>query len=191
MIGRMISGNVSIEEFNTRMSAVQRMQDFKPALNAYRDLLKAQGMDTSDIDGDTGLLKFVMGQAPKQFYQLYEQTNVLTQARVSGFVGKEKGVGMAERIAALTPGIMSEADLQLHFAKLAQQARTVLPASQWARQGITKNDLVQLEFGGPRMGAVAERVTQVLAEQRAFQEQPYAGGVGQTQRARREKAQTQ
>jgi hypothetical protein len=190
-ISKLIGGNVSIHEFQTRMSAVQRYEEFKPALNAYRDILKAQGIDTSAIDGDAGLLKFVLGQAPKEFYRTYEQTNVLTQARTTGFVGKEQGVGMARRIAALTPGISSEQDLQEHFATLAVQARTVVPASQWARMGITKGDLVQLEFGGPRRAAVAERVQDVMSQQQAFREQVYVGGVGQTQRARREKAQTQ
>lgn len=190
-ISKLIGGNVSIHEFQTRMSAVQRYEEYKPALNAYRDILKAQGIDTSAIEGDAGLLKFVLGQSPKEFYTNYEQTNVLTQARAQGFVGKERGVGMAQRIAALTPGISTEQELQEHFATLATQAKTVVPASQWARNGITKNDLVQLEFGGPRRAAIAERVTDVMKQKQAFDEQVYVGGVGQTQRARRDKAQTQ
>lgn len=166
-IGRLIAGNVSIQEFTDRMEAIRRVTEFKPAFEEFKQVLKARGISTKGLDTDKDLVNFILGKGPKQFYQLWDELNVGLAARMAGAKISQK---LVRSIARRVPGISSEAELQAQMQELARNIRTTLPLSKIQKFGITKRDLVTLEFGGPNQAKIFEKVQRIAATQGLFEQ---------------------
>jgi hypothetical protein len=181
-VGRLIAGNVSIQEFSDRMEAIRRVTEFKPAFEEFKQILRSRGISTKGLETDKDIVNFMLGKGPKQFYRLWDELNVGLAARMAGAKINQKQV---RAIAKRLPGIASEAELQAQMQELARHIRTTMPLSKIHKFGITKKDLITLEFGGPNQAAIFEKVRRVLATQEAFEAdraklaQPEIGSVQQ------------
>jgi hypothetical protein len=188
-IGQLIAGDVSVQEFTDRLEAVRRISEFKPAFEEFKQVLRARGISTAGLESDKDLVRFMLGQAPKQFYQIWEETAVGTAARMAGV---KMGAKAQQHIARLTPGISSEAELQRQMQELARHIRTTLPLSKIQKMGLTKKDLITLEFGGPNQAKIFEKAQRILATQQAFAEREPTGvalpQVGKIQQQRAQSA---
>lgn len=164
-IGKLISGEVSATEFTDRMTAIQRVNEFKPAFDEFKQVLKARGIPTKGIDSEKDIVNFMLGKGPKQFYDIWDEMTVGTAARTAGVGIDQKTV---RSIAKRLPGQADEAAMQGQFAKLAQDFKSLMPLSRIGKYGLSKQDLVNLEFGGPNQAAVAEKVNLIMKNQQAF-----------------------
>src|SRR3990167_5334387 len=68
-IGRLISGNVSASEFTDRAEAIQRVSDFKPAFEQFKQALRARGISTAGLDSAQDIANFILGKGPELFYK--------------------------------------------------------------------------------------------------------------------------
>lgn len=174
-IGKLIRGDVSIQEFTDRATAIQRVNEFRPAFEEFKQIANARGIKTKGIDTDKERIKFMLGQGPKQFYQLWDELTVGTAARTAGF---DVSQGLIKSIAKRVPGQADELQMQTRFADLAKQARTLMPLSQLGRYGLSSSDLVTLEFGGPNQAAIADKVDTIIKNRDAFASTKGARTVG-------------
>ena len=164
-IGKLIGGDVSVQEFTDRATAIQRVTEFKPAFEEFKQVLASRGIDTKGLDSDKDIVNFMLGKGPKQFYQLWDELSVGTAARMSGVHINQK---LVKSIAKRMPGQADEAQLQSQFADLAAKMKTVMPLSKLGKYGITKRDLVTLEFGGKKQAEIADKVNRILANRGSF-----------------------
>ena len=166
-IGKLIGSDVSLQEFADRATAIQRVTEFKPAFEQFKQALRARGISTAGLDSDKDIANFILGKGPKQFYKIWEETNIGTAAHLAGI-----GIGgqMTKSIARRTPGVLTEAQYQEHFKNLAQNLKTVMPMSRIQKLGISKRDLITLEFGGKGQDEIAQKVQRVMRNDQAFNE---------------------
>ena len=186
-IGKLIRSNVSMQEFSDRMTAIQRVQEYKPAWQEFIEVARSRGFKTGlngrKLNSDKELVNFMLGRQPKKFYSLWDELNTGIAAREAG-LNKELGQGMIRSISKRMAGIADETQLQSKFQNLAQTLQKVMPLSKIAGYGLTKKDLVTLEFGGSNQAAIAEKVERVLAQQEGFDmDRAYAGraDIGRSQ----------
>lgn len=169
-IGQLIRNDVSMQEFTDRMTAIQRVKEFQPAFDQFKKIARDMGFKTKGLDTDKDALNFLLGKADDKFYKLWDRLSIGTAASAAGF---DLGVKGIKDIAKRVPGQANEAEMQSHFANLAQQMRQLMPLSQIGKYGLTKQDLIDLEFGGPNQAAIAQKVDTIVRNRQAFN----AGGA--------------
>jgi hypothetical protein len=184
IFGNLIAGDTSYAEFNDRVSAVESVIDNKVYLDAFRDTLRSMGISVKGMETPQDYADFVMGRSTKRFYNLYEELQVRGAAGMAGLTNLgERTVNKI--VGAVESKDMSPAELEEHFKSLANKIRTVLPASQLAGLGISKKDLVTLEFGGANRDAIEDRVTQAISNYEGYFQQR---GQAQTATGQRQKS---
>lgn len=164
-VGKLIKGDVSMQEFQDRMEAIKRVQTYKPAMEEFMQILQARGVDTSALHSQKAQVEFFLGKSPSHFYDLWQDVTVGTAAREAGVNLNVAGV---HSIAKQLPGQVDPTALQGHFSNLAQSIKKLMPLSQIGKYGLTQKDLVTLEFGGPNQAAIADRVNLILKNQDNF-----------------------
>ncbi|HSE44949.1 MAG TPA: hypothetical protein VLA89_06435 [Gemmatimonadales bacterium] len=179
-IGQLIKGDVSMQEFTDRMTAIQRVTEFQPAFDQFKKVAKDMGFKTKGLDSDKDAVNFLLGKADKKFYDLWDRVSVGTAASVAGF---DLGLQGIKDISKRLPGVANEVELQSKFANLAQEMRSLMPLSQIGKYGLTKQDLIDLEFGGPNQAAVAEKVDTILKNRQAFNQGSVVRTAGNVERA--------
>lgn len=187
-IGKLISGDVSIDEFTDRAEAIQRVSDFKPAFEQFRQALRARGISTAGLDTDQDIANFILGKGPELFYKIWEETSVGTAAKMAGI---NLGGKITKQIARRTPGVLSEAEMQAQMQDLARHIKTTLPMSKIQKMGLSKKDLVQLEFGGPRQAEIKQKAERILKSHEAFfQSRSHTGQTRRLGEGQQESAQS-
>lgn len=173
--GDLIRGDVSPQEFSDRLTAVKRISEFKPAFEEFKQVLRSRGISPKGIDTDEEMLDFMLGAGPKKFYQIWDELTVGTAARTAGV---QLGQHQIRRIAKILPGQANEAQIAAGMQDLAKKIQTIMPLSKINKYGISKKDLVQLEFGGPNQAAIAKKVEMALGNYEAFKNNPNAHTAG-------------
>lgn len=177
----LFKNHVSIQEFADRLTAVQRINEFKPAMREFAQMLKSRGIDGPNFNNDDAVLKFMLGQAPKKFYALYDEFNVGLAARQAGAHINQR---LVRSIAKRLPGVQSEAEMQQGMQELANKIMTLLPLSKLHKYGLNKRQLATLQFGGPKQQQIADKVRRVLAQEQGIQEGGAEGVVSENVGAR-------
>lgn len=167
-IGNLIGRQISVDEFQTRSEAIARIDENKQYFDAFNKVAAARGM--KGLDTPEEMADFLIGRSDKKFYDLWEEVQIGGSAKMSGVNLGIKGI---RQIAKAIPGEndMDPAALQQHFQNLAASLRTALPQSKIQGYGLTKRDLIELEFGGPRQAAIADRVNRIMAQYEGNMEQ--------------------
>jgi hypothetical protein len=161
---RIVQGQVSPQEFLDRLEAAARVSENKIWMQNLQRFAKQAGLERF---GKKEAFDALLGLAPKKFYDLWEKTSIASLAEMSGVELTPREVRKVQKLSGEM--ITETPQTKLAFEDLARQIRTTMPLSQLYRFGITKGDLLQLEFGGPKQAEVAERVQRVLATHEAFQ----------------------
>lgn len=154
-IGQLIKGNVSPQELTDRFTAIHRMKEFSTSFDTFKKIVSET---TNKNLTDENIYEFIMGKGQKEFYDLWEQTMVGTSASSAGV---ELSTAEMRSIAQRLPGMQTEEQLQGGFQNLAKSIKSVMPLSQLTKLGVSKGDLLELEFGGPNQADIAERVDQI------------------------------
>lgn len=159
--------DVSPTEFQTRASAIAKIRDNADMFKSFSQQLAAEGLAPKGGLSKQDLFKFVLGEGNSQWYQSYNNT-------LSRYYGQQSGITFghapnksytdlnAKTVEKIGQKGLSEADLQSGYSKLASDLTTAMPLSKIQKFGLTKQDLVELEFGGPKQAAVAQKVQMLL-----------------------------
>jgi len=175
MIGGWIGNDVSPQEVADRYSAANRIKESPEAFAALQKEWSAAGLGKIS---EAQVANALLGQAPKEFYDIWERVNLRTAAANAGTYLTH---AEAARIQAVSPETLTESGTQATMADLANQLRTTMPLSRlYAQHGLTRSDLITLEFGGPGQADIRIRAEKALATAKAQSEPratPYAGAL--------------
>jgi len=174
----LFEGDTSSTEFQQRAAFISRWRENPEAFEQFAAAAKAQGL----IKGKFTIkdaMHLSLGTAPKEWYKLLEEAGTRTaavqagfditkHAKLAGYLGLSRQQILA--IDRAVPGLGGEAAMAGSFQELAQRFRTLLPEGNITGFAVTKDDLIQLEFGGPRQAQVAETVGRILAAVKAREE---------------------
>ena len=164
MMGVLVAGHQSPDEFGARLNAVSSAQANPELLAAFNEELVAAGKKPLD---ETGWLKFLAKTGPTKFYDIYEAA----QLRASTLaLGPDEALALARGVG--TPG--QPADI----GAILKAINAIKPqiAPELARMGITDEDLVLLESGADPNNMLP-KIRQLLA-QRAALGKPVTGTYG-------------
>jgi len=157
-IGTLIEGDVSLTELNDRFTAITRMEEYRPQMEAFAEVLKQRGVQNVKMN-DEWMYRFIMGEQPKQFYTLWEQASVGGSAARAGI---DLNARQMKSIAKSIPGVQSDEAVYGGMQELAAKITTLMPLSKMAKFGITKKDLIELQFGGKNQAAISQRVQELI-----------------------------
>lgn len=166
LIGQWIEGDVSPQEVADRYTAANRVKESPDAFRALASEWKAAGLGNIS---EGGVANALLGAAPKQFYDIWERANLRTAATLA-----DAPISHAEavRIQGILPDRATEGSVGAQMADLAKQLRTTMPLSQlYATHGLTRSDLITLEFGGHGREDIRIRAERALAAQAASTQQ--------------------
>lgn len=181
---------VSPQEFSARVDAIKSIDRWGPMWQYFSEALAARGLAPPNGLSKKQLADFVMKLGPKQWEKVYDETFISAGLeRVAGiqigeapkgWSGSEDGTSSAaytiargdildiiKQVESLTMGAFDPA--KLDFAKIGSDLRQFKP-DYLAKYNITTKDILEMELGGPRASAIAERAQRVLATQKAFTE---------------------
>lgn len=170
-MGMLIDANVSPQEATDRLTAINRFKEYEPALKQFIQALESRGQKVpAKLKTTDGLINFILGQGPHDFYRIWEEATIGTAAFQAGF---ESSSPMEKWLRKNTAGRMSEQELQQKFTAMAQHMEKTMPLAKIFGKRLTKRDLAVLEFGGKTKSGksqadVSRLVESILAEQQAF-----------------------
>lgn len=201
MMVNQVDPTLAAQRFSVEASYTQNQGTFA----AFNAELKAAGhkpMDKATIN------KFLMGQAPAQFYDLYKNWQARVSAQAAGFnianpIKNKKGhiVGWSSTAGDLTLSRRQELNIaQMEggssspdLTKAAQMFRDILPESRMAAAGISKDDIIQYLYGGPKQAQIQQTIDQfrgnLQAEQQDTTTSVTVQGIGQRGLASQNRAQ--
>jgi uncharacterized protein YfkK (UPF0435 family) len=168
-VSYLFRNNVSPQEFAIRAQALTTLRTNQQYFQAFNQQLRQEGMQPlSKADQ----FRFVMGEGNQEWYDLWQRASTRYAAEQAGLHFGKVGQaytnipqGVVKKVAGLG---LDTSQMQKGFAQLAQELQRTLPMSRIQKFGLSKEDLVQLEFGGPRQAAVAQKVQQIMANEQAF-----------------------
>lgn len=171
-MGALVQADVSAQEVADRFDAIRRFKEYEPALRQFIQALESRGHKVpANLKTTDGLINFILGQGPHDFYRIWEEATIGTAAWQAGV---ELGSPAEKWLRKSIPGHMSEGELQTKFTSMAQNIKKLMPLSKIYGLGLTKRDLAVLEFGGRSkrgrtQADVAEQVDRILATADAFE----------------------
>lgn len=161
-VGDLIHGLTSPQEFVDKLTAVSRIEESPQVYASYLATLKANGVKNA---GAKEVLDFALGQAPKAWNDLWEETQIKAAAKMAGVgVSHEQAQQLMERASSR----FTEDSASAGFKDLALQHLKTQPLSKLYSMGLTKSELLQYEFGGPHQAQVTDKIQRVLATDEAF-----------------------
>lgn len=186
-VGEALRKGQSLESFEDRLSALQRVREYEPAMKSFVQTLRARGeLPKGAKDwGKQDMYEFVTGQKDPRFYRIWEEASARTAAYVAGIDVLDKkeaktepgGVGYTDlrrgaimKIIKQLPGYQTEEELAAGFQQLGDSLLEVLPLSEARTYGLTKQDLIKATFGGKNAARARQRVKRVIETHEAFQE---------------------
>jgi hypothetical protein len=156
-IGGWIANSVSPQEVADRYTAANRVKEDPQVFQALQAEWKAAGLGQIN---EAGVANALLGQAPKQFYDIWERAQLRGSAANAGAPITH---AEAVQIQQNAPTRLDEASTQQSFADLARQLRTTMPMSRlYAAHGLTRSDLITLEFGGPGQADIAIKAKRAM-----------------------------
>lgn len=162
IINALVQGRVSAQELADRLLAVQRIVRAPGVWGAFQATLNQYGIKNVGRDG---LMAFALGEAPAEWYKIWENASIRSTARNYGV---NLGNKMISRVMKEESGQISAASgakgisqLTTSVADLASQIRATIPLSKIYQFGLTKSDLIAAEFGGPGAQFAKEKIQRV------------------------------
>jgi hypothetical protein len=194
---------VDPQEFADRTEAIKSIDRWAPMWQYFSEALAARGLGPPKGLTKKHLADFVMKLGDKRWEKVYDETFLTAGLeRVAGIqVGKEFAPGqetpysigrgdllnIVKQVESLTMGAFDPA--KLDFAKMGVELRKYKP-EYLQRYDVSVKDIVEMELGGPRAAAIAEKGQRILATQEAFTA-PRATPQSSTQVGQRSEQKTQ
>jgi len=168
-VGALLRKGYSMEQVTEAYTVFNRMRDYRPALQAFNEVLAAQGRQP--LKG-SALIKFLRGEAPQDVYDIYEASSLreaATAAGLGGYFSASEAIDVAMQTA-------TDFNLQEATPYLAAAAQSILRMRHEINTeqfGLNADDLIDLALGiaprsGTSIGEISENVERVLQEARAY-----------------------
>lgn len=168
----LFQNNVSPTEFQARAAAISTIRTNGDMFKAFGQQLNQMGLAPRGGLSTQDVFKFVLGQGNQQWYKVWNDASSRYAGEQAGIHFGNPGQGYTNLGQGVVDKVgqkgLSATDLQTKYADLANKLQTTFPQSQIQNMGLTKKDLVQLEFGGPRQAAIAKKVQQITDNEAAF-----------------------
>jgi hypothetical protein len=162
-------------EFYQAAQADAQLRDNPALYKAYNEQLKAEGLDPLDKGGQ---LKFLLGLGERQYTQVWERASTRYAAEEAGLSVDRLGnaLSIKDRFINEVAGKgFSPQDLQQRFEQVASDLLTTLPLSRIQHYQLSKKDIEDARFGGPKQAEVLQRMQHILTQEQAFEEQGSPG----------------
>lgn len=181
-----IKKGVDSADFEERLQAVDRLSEYRPALQEFNEAAKRAGLINKNLSEEE-LYRFVRGEAPASWSKLWEEVTVRTAARAAGIQvgkGKDGPVGqisnrVVKGILKRAPDEISQEELDAGFEEIADNMLNTMPLSKIYGLGLSEGELAQAAFGGPRAATARQKIKRILETDKAFSEEQRASiGVG-------------
>ena len=149
MIGNLLTAGHSLTTINDTVQGFRRMKQYAPAMEAFNEILAAQGLDT--ITTIQQMLDFMQGRASAEIYDLYEASSI-QEAAVAAGLGHL--FSAEDALAAANAG---EHTLQSAIVGMQKSAEMILRLRHEVdigKFGLSVEDLIDINLGqAPRSGA--------------------------------------
>lgn len=160
LVGTLIEKGYSVNQITDSYGTWKRMRDHAPALQAFNEILVANGQKA--LNG-RGMYKFLQGTAPDEVYDLYEGAALTESARAAG-LGQVFNANDALSLALETSEDFSVNQAYERFSNVAAQALRFRHELAIEQYGLDVDELIDLSFGrAPRTGRDAAEVGEILS----------------------------
>lgn len=182
MVAALMGKGYSLNVVADSISTFKRMKDFAPALEAFNQILSAEGMPTISTQAD--FFQFMRGEAPAEVYQLYEASSI-QEAAVQAGLGDIFTAPDAIRAALATDQTLTSA------TKAMQQAATLLLRLRnevdVGKFDLDQDELIDISLGmAPRSGRteadISDSINRAVSTAQGFLQQrarPFIGFTSQ------------
>lgn len=183
---KLLRRGVTFDEFSDRVDALNAIEEYAPLWKQFKFELEQSGVRVPGGDlTKKELTKFLMGLGSPKWEQVWERVYLTTQLeKVAGIGVVEQGKGesatpdayeitrgdmlkLIKQVEALSPGFEVESLTGKNFAEIGTRLRAMKP-QYLQRFGLTTNDILTMELGGPNAAKIADRAQRLLATQEAF-----------------------
>lgn len=160
LVGNLITKGYSINQVGESYKVWKRMRDHAPAMQAFNQILEANGMQP--IKGNK-MYEFLSGNAPAEVYELYEGSAIQEAATASG-LGDLFEAEDALGLAIATEQNLTRDQAFERFSGVASQALRFRHQLNLEQYELSFDDLVDVAFGqAPRSGKSSAEVGEILA----------------------------
>lgn len=188
MFAGLLRNGKTFEEFSDQVDAISTIDQYAPFWDQFRQTLELRGIA---VPGGKltkkELAKFVMGLGDKKWEQVWQETFLTVQLeRVAGVevvapragetrtpdtygIMRSEMLKLIKQVEALNPGLEVEKLSGRQFTDLGKRLRGY-SLEYMRRYGLDTLDILEMELGGPRGAAIAEKAERVLKTQEAFLE---------------------
>lgn len=140
-IGAMIGKGHSLTDVTEVFNYFDTLEKNSAALEAFNEILVARGLDPLGPDDQ---FEFISGNAPKELYDIWEETSLLRAAEEAGLsIDANAAISLAARTEGLTTYEAATEGLQLAASNLLR-FRTEIGLD---RYGINEQDLIDASLG--------------------------------------------
>jgi hypothetical protein len=171
-IVKLFKNQVSLTEANDRFAAESKLNSNPGLFSSFNTELQAQGKQPLD---HAGQIAFILGAAHGSYYNVWNLANGRYEAGQAGLKIDNSGSADSLTYAQLKQGTMlqqtSKAGAQGSWSDMAKLVGQILPQSQLQGFGLTTDDMMQAEFGGPKQAKIDQLIQQLGANQKAFDTQ--------------------
>lgn len=178
MISSWIAGSVAPDEVIQRFQYLKQMQDDPALSREFGQLLYARGLKAAPEWSFGEKVQYVKGQSSADWYNTASYFAVMADAVRAGIdPGSTGAYGISwDTIFSIAKGNFGQEQVGQfteNFQKLAYDFKYVIPQARWTGFGVSKAELVALEFGSSKPGQqieVADKVKRALATYQAAQQ---------------------
>lgn len=166
VVGDLLKRGQSIEDVQFTFQIFDRMEQNQASFENFNEILSSRGLNQL---GPADQFQFLAGNAPKELYDIWEQTSVLTAAEQAGI--KDFDLNKALQVAQNTPGLTSE---QQAFEGMTEAAKLLLQFRREVNLGrLDQDDLIDLSLGSaPRSGRsqaeLAQEMSRIVREAESY-----------------------
>ncbi len=163
---KLLAGRVSISEWTDRLRGDETLKSNEDLFAAYNETLKANGKKPLD---ENDLVTFMAGKSTKENYDLFNEAYLRFATDQAGQPDPKK-LSYTQLAGKVKTGI-SVPSLEKGYGQMIQDLK-LLPYSRLHKIGLSRSELIQLEFGGPLQAKAKEKVQRIVAEQKLLAQGP-------------------
>lgn len=144
-VGDLINKGYSMTQVADTYAVFNRMKEHKPALDAFNEVLKAQGKAPLTPNQQVA---FLLGRAPEEIYDIYEASS-LREAAVQAGLGEHYSARDAIATALYTEGSRSGQEIAQSMQQAAAMVLRMRGELNVERYGLTHDELIDISLGQP------------------------------------------
>lgn len=188
-VGALLEKGYSAEQITKTYSTFDRMREYKPALDAFNQVLQAQGKAPLT---PADQLKFLNGELSQDVYDTYEASAIQENVTGAG-LGQFFSAQDAIKASLATAGQLSGQEIAQSVQQAAQLALRFRSEINLGQYGLDPEDLINMSLGIPPQSGqteaeIRENLDRATQEAQGFlesQSRPFVGftqeGVAQAQ----------